>query len=124
MSLKAGQTEARPPVGIGPESRDFSDQGFAVAGGAKDQEKKSLDARIANLEKAAKKSSDAEKKLKAADAEKPLVKVGGKIHADMGWFSQDADNIATVGDIQDGVDFRRARNRGLGHNPRRDQLQD
>ncbi len=41
----------------------------------------------------------------------------------MGWFSQDANNVATVGDIQDGVDFRRARNRGLGHNPRRDQLQ-
>ncbi len=107
-SLKARQTEALPPVGIGPESRDFYIQDSSAAG-AKDQEKKSLDARVATLEKAAKKSSDAEKKKKAADAEKPLVKVGGKIHADMGWFSQDANNVATVGDIQDGVDFRRAR---------------
>ena len=107
-SLKARQTEALPPVGIGPVSPDFYVQDSSAAG-AKDQEKKSLDARVANLEKAAKKSSDTEKKKKAADAEKPLVKVGGKIHADMGWFSQDANNIATVGDIQDGVDFRRAR---------------
>jgi len=39
----------------------------------------------------------------------PTVALGGFFQADWGWFNQDAVNIATVGDIQDGADFRRAR---------------
>jgi len=39
----------------------------------------------------------------------PTVKVGGFFQADWGWFGQDATNMATVGDIQDGADFRRTR---------------
>ena len=39
----------------------------------------------------------------------PTVKLGGFFQADWGWFSQDANNIVTMGDIQDGADFRRAR---------------
>lgn len=39
----------------------------------------------------------------------PTVKVTGFFQADAGWFHQDDANIAAVGDIQDGADFRRAR---------------
>jgi phosphate-selective porin OprO and OprP len=39
----------------------------------------------------------------------PTVQVSGFLQADWGWFNQDATNIATVGDVQDGADFRRAR---------------
>ena len=47
---------------------------------------------------------------KAANAtDFPTVKVGGFFQADWGFFHQDPTNIATVGDIQDGADFRRAR---------------
>ncbi len=116
-SRKPSQTEALPPVGIGfgEMNPDFYVQD--KDGTDAKNEKTTLDVRVATLEKAAKKSSDAEKKKKAADSEKPTVKVIGKIHADMGWFSQDANNVATVGDIQDGVDFRRAPDRSCWHNP-------
>jgi len=39
----------------------------------------------------------------------PTIALGGFFQADWGWFDQDAVNLATVGDIQDGADFRRAR---------------
>lgn len=39
----------------------------------------------------------------------PSVKVSGFFHLDSVWFSQDETNIDTVGDLQDGVDFRRSR---------------
>ncbi len=44
----------------------------------------------------------------------PDVKLGGFFQADAMRFSQDANNIATVGDAQDGYDFRRARLYGYG----------
>ncbi len=40
---------------------------------------------------------------------RPTVKVGGRIMVDAAYFGQDSVNRATVGDIEDGVDFRRAR---------------
>ncbi len=46
---------------------------------------------------------------KPAEPFKPTINLGGFFQADWGLFSQDANNIATVGDIQDGADFRRAR---------------
>ena len=39
----------------------------------------------------------------------PTVQVGGFFQVDSAWFDQDATNIATVGDVQNGADFRRAR---------------
>jgi len=39
----------------------------------------------------------------------PTVKVGGFFQADAAWFDQSPNSIATVGDAQDGADFRRAR---------------
>ncbi len=44
----------------------------------------------------------------------PDVKLGGFFQADAARFSQDANNIATVGDAQDGYGFRRARLLGYG----------
>ncbi len=40
---------------------------------------------------------------------RPNVQVGGFFQADWGCFHQDAANIAAVGDVQNGADFRRAR---------------
>lgn len=42
-------------------------------------------------------------------SEYPMVKVTGFFQADSGWIHQDAANMAAVGDVQDGADFRRAR---------------
>lgn len=44
----------------------------------------------------------------------PTAKLSGFFHLDAGSFSQDAANRATLGDIQDGVGFRRARLQALG----------
>jgi phosphate-selective porin OprO/OprP len=63
--------------------------------------KPSEDERIAKLEKAA-----AEAAKKPAF---PAVRVTGFMHLDAGDFNQDAPNVANLGDIQNGVGFRRAR---------------
>lgn len=39
----------------------------------------------------------------------PNFTVNGVFQADAGWFQQDANSLATLGDLQDGADFRRAR---------------
>ncbi len=39
----------------------------------------------------------------------PTFKITGFTQLDGGWFSQEAQNMATVGNMQDGVGFRRAR---------------
>jgi phosphate-selective porin OprO/OprP len=44
----------------------------------------------------------------------PSVRLSGFFHADAGFFDQDANNRATLGDIQDGVGFRRARLQAVG----------
>ncbi|MGE3316422.1 MAG: OprO/OprP family phosphate-selective porin [Planctomycetaceae bacterium] len=44
----------------------------------------------------------------------PTVKLTGFFQMDAGWFHQDLDNRRTVGDVQDGADFRRARLAGTG----------
>jgi phosphate-selective porin OprO/OprP len=43
------------------------------------------------------------------DKKYPSIKLHGAINADAGWWSQDPANRRTVGNLQDGVDFRRAR---------------
>ena len=45
----------------------------------------------------------------AGAAKFPTVKVSGFFHLDAGFYSQDATNQQTLGDIEDGVGFRRAR---------------
>lgn len=44
----------------------------------------------------------------------PSFRLSGFFHLDQGFFSQDAVNRATLGDIQDGVGFRRARLQAVG----------
>jgi phosphate-selective porin OprO/OprP len=66
----------------------------------------SLGSRVSDLEKKLKAQEDAEAKKKA---EFPTHKFRGRVDADAVWFAQDEDHRATVGDIQDGADFRRAR---------------
>ncbi|MCA8997995.1 MAG: hypothetical protein KDA80_13445 [Planctomycetaceae bacterium] len=71
---------------------------------------KEADDRLAKLEKSWKEFQDKSKKVTY-----PTVKVTGFFQADSVWVHQDADNRiaivdgAPLGDIQDGVDFRRAR---------------
>jgi phosphate-selective porin OprO and OprP len=67
-------------------------------------EDKGVEDRIATLEKQA---GDNVSKL-------PLVRLSGFIQLDTGLFSQDAASTATLGDIQNGTDFRRARLQALG----------
>lgn len=45
----------------------------------------------------------------------PSVRATGFFHLDAGLFGQDAANRATLGDIQDGVGFRRARLQAVGN---------
>lgn len=53
------------------------------------------------------------KKADASELEKtnklPSAKLTGFFHLDSAWFSQDAGNLQTLGDINDGLGFRRAR---------------
>ncbi len=51
---------------------------------------------------------------KPAAATFPNVRLSGFFHLDSGLFAQDANNRATLGDIQDGIGFRRARLQALG----------
>ena len=44
----------------------------------------------------------------------PAIQFHGRLYCDWAWFDQDAANIATVGDMQDGGDFRTARLSGFG----------
>ncbi len=52
---------------------------------------------------------------KAADEKLPLIRLSGFFQWDTGLFSQTPNNIATLGDIQNGSGFRRARLQGLGY---------
>jgi phosphate-selective porin OprO/OprP len=106
-SLESSAVEPLPPVGFGETSNRPMDY-TALQDDAK-KEEKSIDSRVADIEGKLKKDADAAKKKKAEDAKKPSVKLRGRIHTDAAWFSQSPENIAAVGDIQDGVYFRRAR---------------
>jgi phosphate-selective porin OprO and OprP len=50
-----------------------------------------------------------DKPVPAAKSDFPTFKITGFTQLDGGWFSQDPQNMATVGNMQDGVGFRRAR---------------
>jgi phosphate-selective porin OprO and OprP len=50
----------------------------------------------------------------AAKSQFPLIRISGFMQVDEGLFSQDDNSRATLGDIQNGVGFRRARLQALG----------
>lgn len=64
-----------------------------------------IEQRVDALEQAA---ADAKQKL-------PMVKLTGFFHLDAGNFDQDATNMASLGDIENGVGFRRARLAAVGN---------
>jgi phosphate-selective porin OprO/OprP len=70
--------------------------------------------RLKNVEAELKKLTDAEQKRKDDAAKKPSLTIGGQIQADALVFRQSKSNVATVGDVPDGTDFRRARLTGRG----------
>jgi phosphate-selective porin OprO/OprP len=68
-----------------------------------------LAARVAELEKALKKTEDKAKADKEKAASAPSVKVIGRLQWDTAAFSQNANSIASAGDMKNGEEFRRAR---------------
>ncbi len=65
--------------------------------------------RLSTVEKSLGKLFDANDKKKKEDAKKPSFVFSGQVQADEVWFGQDAASRADVGDLQDGVQFRRLR---------------
>ena len=65
--------------------------------------------RLSTVEKSLGKLVDANDKKKKEDAKKPSFVFSGQVQADEVWFGQDAASRADVGDLQDGVQFRRLR---------------
>ena len=65
--------------------------------------------RLSTVEKSLGKYFDANDKKKKSDARKPSLVFSGQAQADEVWFGQDAASRADVGDLQDGVQFRRLR---------------
>src|SRR5262249_14084041 len=50
----------------------------------------------------------------APEVKYPIIRMSGFFQYDTGYFSQDPNNMATLGDIQNGSGFRRARLQSLG----------
>ena len=77
---------------------------------------KALEKELKKISESAEKKKEEEKKKKEEDAKKkeeeakkPSVKPRMRMHTDSNWFHQSDANRASVGDIQDGTYFRRAR---------------
>jgi phosphate-selective porin OprO/OprP len=103
-SARAQTSTRLPPTG---ETAQATWQGDAVPSPADTSlEIPSAEARIAELERRV--AALTEPKPAPAPT-LPSVKIGGAFQADAVWFGQDAASRASVGDIQDGADFRRAR---------------
>lgn len=100
-----------PPV-PGVDETGLVDVVFEPPPAAQDDlhaEIKQLLGRIDQLEKAESKRSKSEAEKKAADAKKPTVKFSQEIQLDAYTFNQDQASKDAYGNIQNGVDFRRAR---------------
>jgi phosphate-selective porin OprO/OprP len=74
-----------------------------------DTEKIELLDRIESLEKTVKGLTATQSKDRADAATRPTVKFGGQVQGDWVYFGQDAVSRASVGDLQDGAQFRRVR---------------
>ena len=82
----------------------------AASDAASGGEKAALKAdRLSTVEKSLGKLVDANDRRKKEDAKKPSFVFSGQVQADEVWFGQDAASRADVGDLQDGVQFRRLR---------------
>jgi phosphate-selective porin OprO/OprP len=83
--------------------------GLTAAGEAVGADAPSAEERIATLEKALGKLTDAAEKKKKDDAKKPSLVLSGQVQADLVYFGQDEESRIDVGDLQDGTQFRRLR---------------
>lgn len=68
-----------------------------------------MEKRIKELERGWQKSVAAEEAKQVEASKKPSFRIGGQVQVDSIWFAQDAESRTQVGDIQDALDFRRAR---------------
>jgi phosphate-selective porin OprO/OprP len=68
-----------------------------------------VDDRVAAIEKRLGKLNAAADRKKADDAKKPSLVVSGQVQADQVYFGQGPVSRASVGDLQDGAQFRRLR---------------
>lgn len=68
-----------------------------------------LGQRVAELETRLKQREAADLKAATTASKKFTVRPFGRIHIDSATFHQDAANVATVGDAENGIDIRRAR---------------
>lgn len=108
-TVSAAAPRAEPLDGSGAALIEDSLLDAADSEAKSPAKEKSLAERLADLEKAFKKSSDEDKKKKDADALKPTIKWTGELQNDYAFFGQTTYNRAQVGDINDGADFRRVR---------------
>lgn len=98
------EAAAEHPETVGQaEGTGFSNVALDLDGAEPDPQLSKLEQRLDKLAK----SFDAIKAPKRTTY--PTFKITGFTQLDGGWYSQSAKNIATVGDAQDGVGFRRAR---------------
>lgn len=74
----------------------------------------SVSDRLKSVEAELKKLTDAEQKRQDDAAKRPSFRIGGQIQVDALAFGQSSANIATVGDVPNVVNFRRARLVGRG----------
>jgi len=93
--LDARMSSARPASGVGLAA--FQEPGYFPTQPSAPEPAPAVEAPSAELPKAAK------------EARFPTFRITGFTQLDGDWNSQNANNLATVGNMQDGVGFRRAR---------------
>jgi phosphate-selective porin OprO/OprP len=94
-----------------PSATDSGRDTAPVASGKQTagREKASFVDRLAAVEKSLGKLVEAGDKKKKEDAKKPSLVISGQMQADQVYFGQDPVGRASVGDLQDGAQFRRLR---------------
>jgi len=101
-----GHAELAPLPPVNDVDRSFTQ--------AASHETPTIDDRVAALERELRQLKGAATKSQESDAQNPSFEIGGQLQVDYLWFGQDQANVATVGDVPDAVDFRRARLVGRG----------
>lgn len=104
LDEQSRQIQRLPPVGgvLPAVSLDTAADTIPTA-------KKSIEDRFSAFEKDWKAFQEKQKKAKEEAEGKPTMQLGGQVQADFVSFHQDAVSRASVGDLQNGADFRRAR---------------
>lgn len=96
-------TSAPGEVGVPAEPVDVSSASGSSAGSDR------LSVLEQRVEELTNRLEDREPVAREQKPDYPSAKITGFTQFDSGWYAQDANNMATVGDAQDGAGFRRAR---------------